>query len=740
VTRRHGARLDASDKQWHLTSPTPYDPPLTYGGWLQSRSLGTRIANILRKRETDDDETNGKDEHSDHHERRRRHRVVIHTSPFLRCVQTSIAISAGLAQNPGHGHHHTRSAPSASSAKSASSFYGSPRIRPTITTDLSRHHTAQERQRSPRRAHDKSEDKDGHSQIRKSTLRVDAFLGEWLTPDYFEQIMPPPESIMMVAAAKADLLRREDYSTLINHIHHPTTGQRPVIQGFPGGWGSPTVSAVGSEADEGGLGSLATLGQGLPLAVTRRDRTSSLSSAGSSGSGSHAHAHVVPKALPPTTLKTSQRGVYQPPIPHYAISNSEPIPTGYVAHARDACVSVDYAWDSMREPLNFGSGGEYGEEWSGMHKRFRRGLGSLIDYYRDEGNTTALRSLGSSASLRSIGSASASASASAAAVPTSHTKPAPLSQSEKEKPTDEGEVDESDIDLVLILVTHGAGCNALIGALTNQPVLLDVGMASLTMAVRKPTPRNTPLTSPSTSPRHSRHPSRSTPMHLSEEYEVKLMANTEHLRTPSNAGTPTGSRAPSAGFGAPFVSPNSSFTNMRIVNGFVEPDHRSRSAGTGLNSAFGSMRRTTSASTPVPMSKSYAQVRTSFGLWSAPTKPSLSVSPERPDDSPQEEDEDEEGDGPGDDMVLNFGPSSIASGDGAGDARSVAASKRSSRQSTLSASQKTPAVADDGEDEGDDVSPLGGLWGSGSVPKSEGSPVFKRRWTVNAETQPGVGG
>jgi hypothetical protein len=47
-----------------------------------------------------------------------------------------------------------------------------------------------------------------------------------------------------------------------------------------------------------------------------------------------------------------------------------------------------------------------------------------------------------------------------------------------------GEEDEQE-DLVLILVTHGAGCNALIGALTNQPVLLDVGMASLTMAVRR---------------------------------------------------------------------------------------------------------------------------------------------------------------------------------------------------------------------------------------------------------------
>jgi len=47
------------------------------------------------------------------------------------------------------------------------------------------------------------------------------------------------------------------------------------------------------------------------------------------------------------------------------------------------------------------------------------------------------------------------------------------------------EDDEDDVDIVLVLVTHSAGCNALMGALTNQPVLLDAGMASLTMAIRK---------------------------------------------------------------------------------------------------------------------------------------------------------------------------------------------------------------------------------------------------------------
>ena len=44
----------------------------------------------------------------------------------------------------------------------------------------------------------------------KILLRIDAFLGEWLSPDYYEDITPPPNSTLMVAGAKADLLRRGD--------------------------------------------------------------------------------------------------------------------------------------------------------------------------------------------------------------------------------------------------------------------------------------------------------------------------------------------------------------------------------------------------------------------------------------------------------------------------------------------------------------------------------------------------
>ena len=43
----------------------------------------------------------------------------------------------------------------------------------------------------------------------KSKLRVDAFLGEWMNPQYYEHITPPPPSALMVATAKGELMQNE---------------------------------------------------------------------------------------------------------------------------------------------------------------------------------------------------------------------------------------------------------------------------------------------------------------------------------------------------------------------------------------------------------------------------------------------------------------------------------------------------------------------------------------------------
>ena len=493
--------------------------------------------------------------------------------------------------------------------------------------------------------------------IRRSTVRVDAFLGEWLSPDYFEYITPPPSSIMMVAGAKADLLRREDYSNIIHTTKDATSA--PSNQFFPGGWGSPVVLAQSAkEKDESALSALPSLGQALP----RRDRTSSLSSvASSSSNGSHGSgSKASKKPAVPTLVAPSDDGIYQFPVPNYAISSSDAIPAGYVAHARDACVDIDYQWDSMREPQEWGNGGEYGEEWSSMHKRFRKGLQDMIGWYQvaDEPGRMLPRTPGRAED----GAAQTS--------------------------------DEDDTDLVLILVTHGAGCNALIGALTNQPVLMDVAMASLTMAVRK----STPPSSSTSSPAHSRTSSRN--LSISEQYDVKLVANNEHLRSSSN--TPSTSRAPS-------TSTLGAFRDRDRAPPRNPYDRNASPRAYNTASSLGSIRRTASVATSKP--HTYTAVKqNSFGLWSP--KP-VAIEPEDEQDN----------------MILNFGDD--------GSDVTKAAEKSIEREEVgpkeTPVKQMSAMIEEKEDDEEDVVAPLG-LWGS-SLSKAEADQkrelTPKRRWTVN---------
>lgn len=577
IIARHGARLDAADTQWHLTSPTPYDPPLTYGGWRQSQALGARIASVIHAREAvtnshtldglggymerlnidgDFGEKQGRG-HQANRGKRRRHKVVIHTSPFLRCVQTSIAISAGIAQyqrpaNPSS--HQTHSRPHVMHS-------GSPHIR------------AMDGRSSPYLSAITEPEDLGRSRqkwkIHRTLLRVDSFLGEWLSPEYFDQITPPPESKMMVASSKADLLHHGDPVNMTHTSNRSSPGQG----NFPGGWnsGSATDSKSPDSDDDTPPDDLSSLSKNSP----RFGRANSHSVGSSPKRSSMSFARRTERSPTPGSA------IYVPPIPSYAISPSQPIPPGYVSHARDACVKVDNLWDSLRPPLEWGSGGEYGEEWSAMHKRFRKGLHGMISWYRTHDDSETLKPIKDD-STENKGSSS--------------------------KETEYHDDDET--DTVLILVTHGAGCNALIGALTSQPVLLDVGMASLTMAVRKSVDYKR-VSSPQSedvpaSPSRRRHSL--IDLGISEDYEVKLTASTEHLRagSPFLAG-PQLQRTPTLP-----IREKSPYKYERP--GFVNPHHSKLSPtkeafylDSSSNEKFGGLQR--SATTVV---------RSSGGLWSMP--------------------------------------------------------------------------------------------------------------------------
>ena len=184
---------------------------------------------------------------------------------------------------------------------------------------------------------------------------------------------------------------------------------------------------------------------------------------------------------------------YSPPIPTYSIAPQDAIPIGFVAHARDACVDIDFGWDSQKPPLEWGDGGPYDEEWASMHRRFRNGLDRMFNYYGDSAD---------------------------------------------------------DEETVLILVSHQAGCNALIRLMTGAPALHDVGTASLTLAVHKP-----PQSEPSPIRRTSSHRRGSLDIGIADNYEMKIIASTEHLRGGSN----------SLGLNSPRLGKSPAFASKRAV-------------------------------------------------------------------------------------------------------------------------------------------------------------------------------
>ncbi|KAI0466894.1 hypothetical protein F4859DRAFT_287770 [Xylaria cf. heliscus] len=615
---RHGNRLDAADKQWHLSSPTPYDPPLTYGGWTHSRNVGARIAAILRDDLVADAPSEPSSSASPSAPKRRRFRVVLHSSPFLRCVQTSIAISAGLAVNPAFSSAPPNIAepvpPRAASFRltQASSFSNPAptKSRPdvavpvlvpvpvVVTTEASSH-----------------DDKGGH--FEKAVLRLDPFLGEWLSPEYFEHITPPPKSALMLATAKAELLRRSSYHDY-PHFHHRVHSSASSHL-----WGN-----ISGHSHNGDLG---TPPAHSAHSTSPFDTLSHIADSIPNGEG-HSNGHLNLEGAQGTPHNHNhnhhQSHGYVHPVPSYALSTSEPIPRGYVAHARDACVSIDYQWDSSRDSLDWGDGGTLPEEWASMHQRFRKGLRRLVDWYgstEDAGHMV--------------------------------TRMAHASQpSESDYAVGDDEDDE--IEDVVVLVSHGAGCNALIGAITQQPVLADVAMSSLTMAKRRADfdAENISLTrQKSLSSLDTAHlMSRAT---FPEMYDLKLFANTDHLATPS---TPAHNRTTSLSRPNSRSRPSSGYTSaLKEINfGSLYGNSSGNGRDQSANASLGSMRRSSGGQSltmrPSVYNANSEGVTVGSGVSSfSVTRPDRSGSgtwglwsPRRDDDEQDEE--------PGTPMFLNF--------------------------------------------------------------------------------------
>ncbi|CAO2655957.1 Nn.00g047600.m01.CDS01 [Neocucurbitaria sp. VM-36] len=723
---RHGARLDAADKTWHLTSPTPYDPPLTYGGWSQGKALGLRIAALLHERDNEQAEAakNGLNAdlanlefsklgasrvgtaHGDGLPRpKKKRKIVIHSSPYLRCVQTSTAVAAGLSQyrppntstphlkvpTPAkHRDGHLGSSSSAISPRSKSPYQMPTTIEPLADPNL---------EVFPKSFHGP----------KKTLLRIDAFLGEWLSPDYFEDITSPPNSTMMVAGAKADLLRRGDYIQEQPDTHS-SRGH------FPGGWAKGgTTGTHRKSTEDGTFPSMSRLAQVSPF----RERSSSY---GSTLALQKTRSREAVVSLVPSPPQKTNR-VYEAPVPSYSVSPADPIPRGYFAHAREACVEVDFQWDSMRPPQDWGDGGEYGDEWSTMHKRFRRGLSGMMQWYKEHGSTPPKDQF-PGFMFKVL----------------SNKSPPPISHhtSDPFPRLNDGLDSDDDEELVLVLITHGAGCNALLGAISNQPVLIDVGLASLSMAVRRAEPRK-----PSVSTIHERRLSVADPG-MAETYEMKLLASTDHLRPGVDPSRPPQAQSQAnspAVVPSPSIDSRRRFTGSPAANSPIDSPFTLGEPYRSWNSSLGSVRRTMSSGSNSRYMKSLhstsGAASPSTGLWSGSRTPNTDAG----------------GDGhssPNLDM-LNFAnqlpkpkptttTTSIPALDGASEPTN-GLSKLDSKEEKETSDNITPLVKAPARTGSTSSS---GLWGAKAQPKSGnglwGPPKLddvyehgrgpKRRWTV----------
>lgn len=205
--------------------------------------------------------------------------------------------------------------------------------------------------------------------------------------------------------------------------------------------------------------------------------------------------------------------------------------------------------------------------------------------------------------------------------------------------------DEEQEDLVVIMVTHGAGCNALIGGLTSQPVLLDVGMASLTMAVQKhdappiapqqsggsATPDGSPCPSPNPGSMQRRRSAYD--IGLSDIYELKLVASSEHLRPGVDSTKLSGNNAT-----ANLKTAKEAMAKYKHIGGVAhaeagsgieanwdlgEPKVPTVPVRTSSNSALGSIRRPTAPeifrSNSEPVDRILTPPNLTTGLWTPPS-------------------------------------------------------------------------------------------------------------------------
>ena len=390
---------------------------------------------------------------------RRRLNVVMHSSPYLRCTQTAIAVSSGIVK--AYDESRCTNQPETLCRSQQGVVEDSKRQEANASSSSSAAQSLMESSEvyrkglSPERL--SSKDK-----TRRIKLRLDTFLGEWLTADYFEHMYASPNAKHLLESAKADLLRGpesmgDDSDNTIDSVDTQETFTNYLL-----GDNSKRVIATNNISEEDFQPQGHAGGENF-MRTTFKKCDMNLSTIFSAECGLD---NVMERASPNRDR----------------LSRFNSIPRGVIDQARAASIEFDSQWDSTKEPLLCGNGGVLGEDWSSMHHRLTTGLHRLLSWYTNEG----------------------------------------LHNLEPSEATYAPSIEEYESDEILIIVTHGAACNALIGAFKNQPVVVDVGTSSFTMFVRKDDVDGNPLKYHVTS--------LTSPCNLSDIYNLELLAETQHLQ------------------------------------------------------------------------------------------------------------------------------------------------------------------------------------------------------------------
>ncbi|KAK9468161.1 histidine phosphatase superfamily [Lipomyces arxii] len=198
LVARHATRQDSIDPSWQYSSPTPYDPPLSRAGLQEALLLGRSIASEIAATA---------DSYAGHRTDLTRNGLLRDPSPCSRSSDTSLASSYGtdLSFSPSTDSvllpSLTGSTKSTFEKRLTVCIHTSPFLRCAMTANCITQQLAA--------LATQSTSKDLVSGLTIDLkIRMDTFLGEWLTPDYFSSISPPANDghASLVASSTAWLL------------------------------------------------------------------------------------------------------------------------------------------------------------------------------------------------------------------------------------------------------------------------------------------------------------------------------------------------------------------------------------------------------------------------------------------------------------------------------------------------------------------------------------------------------